>query len=172
MDGVYAGRGEHYVLGNVGNAHRYLQLLLVCLVERHDEPDDCRQEQEKQEYKELLVHDAEQEIPDTPEYLTHLLLLHRCAGGVFEDIALVHLDDYAVGNLHLDDARCQVNLLDGAVDAAAGDDLCTLGQRVLEILNLLLAFLLGANHEEIHDGEDGYHHQDETHAAALCGLGC
>ena len=42
----------------------------------------------------------------------------------------------------------------------------------LEILNLLLAFLLGANHEEIHDGEDGYHHQDETHAAALCGLGC
>ncbi len=55
------------------------------------------------------------------------LLLHRSARRVLKDVGFVNLDDYAVCNLYLDDACCQVNLLDGAIDAAASDDLGTLG---------------------------------------------
>ena len=182
-DGVGVVRGQHDILGRC-HMHGHPDFLLIGLVERHHKPEDARQEEKEQKNQKLLVHVTEQEVPDGAEYVFDsqrslppfvsdgVLLLYGRASHVLVDVALVNLDDDAVGNLHLDDAGGQVNLLDGAVDAAARDNGCAFLQRVLEILYLLLALLLGPNHKEVHDGEDGYHHNQETgHAAtALCGL--
>src|SRR5574344_3090480 len=79
----------------------------------------------------------------------------------------INVDNYTMGHLHFDDACCQVNALHFAIDATAGYNFLTFGQRVLKLLNLLALLLLRANHEEIHDGKDSHHHNDKTHAPTL-----
>jgi hypothetical protein len=46
--------------------YRYLDFFLIGVVERHEEPENTREKDEKQENQELLVHVAEQESPDLP----------------------------------------------------------------------------------------------------------
>ena len=54
----------------------------------------------------------------------------------------INFDNYTMGNLHFDDACCQVNALHFAIDATAGYNFLTFGQRVLKLLNLLALLLL------------------------------
>jgi hypothetical protein len=46
--------------------YRYLDFLLIGVVKRHEEPENTREQDEKQENQELLVQVAEQESPDLP----------------------------------------------------------------------------------------------------------
>ena len=98
----------------------------------------------------------------------------RCAGSIFIDAALVNLDDYAVGNLHLNDARCKVDFLYGAINTTAGEHLCAFLQGVLEVLDFFAALVLRTNHKEIEDDEHQQNHYQwiaENHAQRI-GLWC
>ena len=101
------------------------------------------------------------------------LFLHSHAGSIFEDVASLYDDDDVASNLQFYGAVLQVNLMDGAVNAASGDYLSTFLQFVLELLNLLALLLLRTDHKEVHDGKDCNHHQQHGHhalAAASSGL--
>ena len=59
-----------------------------------------------------------------------------------------------------------VDVLHCSVDAAAGNYFRSHLECVLETTDFLLLFLLRTNHEKPHNGENGHHHDDETHAAS------
>ena len=64
--GVVRGRGQHNIPRHIGYMYRYLDFLLIGVVKRHEEPENTREQDEKQENQELLVQVAEQESPDLP----------------------------------------------------------------------------------------------------------
>ena len=67
-DGINGSRDEYRVFGYINHLCRYLDFLLIGLVQRHDEPEDARKKEEEYEYQKLLIQIAEQEDSDSTVY--------------------------------------------------------------------------------------------------------
>ena len=65
-----------------------------------------------------------------------------------------------------------VDLDDGAVQAADGDDLVAGAERRLHLLGLAAPLLLRADHHEVHDAEEQDDHEQRQEAAAAAGRCC
>jgi hypothetical protein len=94
-----------------------------------------------------------------------LLLCLLCSIG--EYATLVDCNNYATRNLYVNSAGSEVYTAYSSVDATAYHHIVALLECVLELTNLLLLLLLWANHEEIHNSKDSYHHYEHTHATTL-----
>ena len=70
---------EDHILRYVNNARWDSNLLVVCLVESHQQPEYSSQGKEKQKNQKFPVHRTEQEIPDSFGYVpnvNHPLMLN------------------------------------------------------------------------------------------------